>query len=586
MDKIYRTEIKDGMRIEWDVPITMSDGNVLRADVFRPIEEGRYPVLISVTPYGKGIAFYDENGPYFGAWKTIEAKYPEVLANNTNKYQCWECPNPERWTREYGYVCVRVDVRGTGRSPGYMNIYSPQEKQDYFECIEWAGTQPWSNGNVGGSGISYLAINQWQVAELNPPHLKAICPVEGMTDFYREQHYHGGIMSDISRLWWPSQITINQHGCGERGLKNPVTGEWASGPETLSEEELEKNRHDFATYTNEHTMMDKYYEERTPDVSKIKVPILSMGNWGGNGLHLRGNIMGYLDAGSKEKWLEVHGREHFAEYYTDYGEKLQRDFFDHYLKGEDTWHRPPVMLRVRHPDEVFVDREENEWPLARTQWTKLYLNNDSMSFAGKPVSSDYITFDAMGDGATYLAPPAEKELEITGPLAARLFIASSTCDADIFVTLRLLDPEGNDVTFAGSNDPHTFIATGWLRASHRKMAPEKSTFYQPYHTHDERQLLTPGKTYELNVEIWPTSIVVPVGYRLGFTISGCDHELAGDGPWPAGLGLGGVVRGCGPFTHKYEPNRPEHIFGGKTTLFADEVRPSYILIPVVPSSER
>ncbi|NCB42228.1 MAG: CocE/NonD family hydrolase [Clostridia bacterium] len=572
------------MRIEWDVPITMSDGNVLRADVFRPMADGRYPVLITLTPYGKGIAFYDENGPYIGAWRILSENYPEVLANNSNKYQIWEAPNPERWTRDYGYVCVRVDTRGTGRSPGYNNIYSEQETRDYYECIEWAGTQPWSNGNVGCSGISYCAINQWQVAALNPPHLKAICPVEGLTDFYREQAYHGGIMSDLGRLWFPRQVRFNQYGVGERGLKNPVTGVLASGSETMSEEDLEKNRFDYVNYTMENSLVDDYYKERTPAVSKITVPVLSMGNWGGNNLHLRGNIMGYLGAGSKEKWLEIHGREHFTEYYTDYGEKMQRDFFDHFLKGEDTWDRPPVMLRVRRPSEVFVDRTENEWPLARTQWTKMYLNNDKKTFAYEPDSSDYVTFESMGEGVTYMMPPAEEEFEMTGPLAARLFIASSTCDADIFVTFRLFDPEGNEVTIIGTNDPHAFIATGWLRASHRKLDPEKSTFYQPYHTHDEYQPLVPGQTYELNVEIWPTSMVIPTGYSYGFTISGCDHELEGDGPWPTGLG--GELRGCGPFTHKYEPNRPKDIFGGKTTIFADKDRPSYILVPIIPAKNK
>ena len=145
--------VADGMRIDWDVPIQMDDGIVLRADVFRPIEEGRYPVLMTLGPYAKGLPF--QTG-YAGMWKTIEANYPDVLRGSTNKYQNWETCDPEKWVPD-GYVCVRVDSRGAGRSPGYLDVYSPRENLDYYHCIEWAGTQPWSNGKVGLLGISYYA---------------------------------------------------------------------------------------------------------------------------------------------------------------------------------------------------------------------------------------------------------------------------------------------------------------------------------------------------------------------------------------------------------------------------------------------
>ena len=105
------------------------------------------------------------------------------------------------------------------------------------------------------------------------------------------------------------------------------------------------------------------------------MPLLSAANWGGMGLHTRGNFEGYLGAGSKQKWLEVHGDTHFTHFYSKYGEALQKRFFGHFLKGEDTgWNNQPrVSLNIRHPDEKFVLREENEWPLARTQWTKYFL---------------------------------------------------------------------------------------------------------------------------------------------------------------------------------------------------------------------
>jgi len=145
----FRSEVRDGMRIEWDVPIRMEDGVVLRADVFRPVKEGRYPVIMTHGPYAKGLAFQEG---YPGMWKTLSAKYPDAVAGSSNKYQNWETVDPEKWVPE-GYVCVRVDSRGAGRSPGYLDIFSPRETRDYYECIEWAGVQPWSNGRVGLLGI-------------------------------------------------------------------------------------------------------------------------------------------------------------------------------------------------------------------------------------------------------------------------------------------------------------------------------------------------------------------------------------------------------------------------------------------------
>ena len=124
---------------------------------------------------------------------------PDVATGSTNKYQSWEVVDPEKWVPE-GYVCLRVDSRGAGRSPGYLDIFSPRETRDYAICIEWAGEQPWSNGKVGLNGISYYGWNQWQVASLKPKHLSAMCIWEGAVDFYRDTSHHGGIYYFLSGL--------------------------------------------------------------------------------------------------------------------------------------------------------------------------------------------------------------------------------------------------------------------------------------------------------------------------------------------------------------------------------------------------
>src|SRR5918999_59435 len=185
------------MQIEWDVPIEMDDGLVLRADVFRPEREGKYSAILSYGPYGKGLAFQEG---YKTAWDIMARENPDALAGSSNRYQNWEVVDPEKWVPD-GYAVIRVDSRGAGRSPGYLDVWSPTETRDFAACIEWAGTQPWSNGKVGLLGVSYYAINQWQAAALQPEHLAAICPWEGASDHYRELARHRGDPLSLLQPW-------------------------------------------------------------------------------------------------------------------------------------------------------------------------------------------------------------------------------------------------------------------------------------------------------------------------------------------------------------------------------------------------
>src|SRR5579883_2159218 len=574
-----RSEIRDGMHVHWDQPIPMTDGLILRADVFRPAGPGAYPVLLSYGPYAKGLAFQEG---YPSAWERMIGEHPDVAAGSSNAYQNWEVVDPEKWV-PHGYACVRGDSRGCGRSPGFIEHFSARETRDFFECIEWCAVQPWCNSKVGLSGISYYGINQWQVASLQPPHLSAMCIWEGAADFYRDMTHHGGILSTFWANWYDMQVKTVQHGLGERGPRSRVTGEPICGPETLSEEELARNRCDLGGEILAHPLDDAYHKARSPIWSAITVPLLTAANWGGQGLHPRGNFEGFLRAASSQKWLEVHGIEHWTEFYTDYGVRLQKRFFDRFLKGIDNdWSRQSrVQLQIRHVDR-FVERHENEWPLARTEWTRLYLDlADHALLRDAPKRDQRASFEAPGDGLTFLAPPAREETEITGPSAVKLIVSSSTADADIFVVLRVFAPDGKEVVFQGALDPHTPIGQGWLRASHRKLDPVLTTPYRPYHTHDERQMLVPGEPVELEVEIWPTSIVVPAGYRIALTIRGRDYEHPGPGSRLSNMK--NEMRGCGPFLHNDSRDRPVEIFGGKTALHVEANRPAYLLLPVIPA---
>ncbi|KAK4888963.1 hypothetical protein LTR27_012184 [Elasticomyces elasticus] len=553
------------MIIERDVSIRMDDGLQLKADVFRPADGQPAPVIMTSGPYGKGVPY---NVGFASQWKWLIEKYPDVLPGSARDFMVWETLDPQSWV-PWGYVCIRVDSRGAGRSPGHLDVFSPRETKDFHDAIEWAGVQSWSTGDVGLCGISYYAMNQWQVASLQPSHLKAMIPWEGAADIYRDFARHGGIQSNhFLTVWYPRQ----------------VAPERATGPAEFTADELLANRSDLGKQIRERALDDEWYRARSPQWDKVTVPFLSAASWAGFGLHPRGNFEAFTQAASKQKWLECHPGRHEEWFYLNDSMQLQKRFFDHFLKKEaNGWNdEPAVRLHERRPFSAeFAVRTEEAWPLPSTVWTPTFLGaSDSELTWNKPDEARSVTFDALGDPLTFISPPLEADMEVTGPLAAKIFASSSTTDLDLFLTLQAFAPDGAEVSFQGTIDPHTPLAQGWLRASHRKLDKAKSLPYRPYHTHDEIQLLEPGKVYELDVEIWPTHVMLPAGYKLGLQISGKDFErplLAGAHPDPL------VNRGSGPFLHNDPEDRPPGIFGGQTTICTGGEEMSYLLLPIIPS---
>jgi predicted acyl esterase len=269
---------------------------------------------------------------------------------------------------------------------------------------------------------------------------------------------------------------------------------------------------------------------------------------------------------------------------NNYGLKLQKRFFDYHLKGEQNgWDRqPPVQLNVRHPGEKFVLRHENEWPLARTQWTKFFLDTNASKLSATAVTqTGKVEYEATGNGVTFTSAPMAQDTEITGPMMAKLFVSSTTADADLFVIVRVFDPAGRELTFMGSTDPNTPIANGWLRASHRRLDPAKSKPYRPYHPHDRAEPLTPGEVYECEVEIVTSCIVVPQGWTVALTVRGKDYEYEGELS-EFGKKFHYGTRGTGGMTHADADNRPPALYGGRVTLHAGGGRDAYLLLPVIP----
>ncbi len=541
----------DDLIVEKDVRIPMRDGSELVADVFRPDTGGeQVPVLMNIGPYCKD-----------KVWRP-----PADLEEDPNPYMNWETANPLWWCPR-GYGLLRVDTRGSGKSPGHSDPSSIEEAVDAYDCIEWVARQDWCSGNVGTLGISYHAAFQWRVAGLQPPSLKAIIPWEGRADQYRDQAYHGGIFASGFLANWHTRVT-SWHLLGEPRAYNPDAFEnnllWKYMRNDLDSE---------------------WWRLNSARWDRIEVPVYSVGNWGGFSMHLRGNTEAWLCAASEHKKLRLHSGTHFHPFHSEEGRLDQLRFMDHWLKGLDTgiMDEPPVKLQIRTGghEEPYEFRFEDDWPIPRTEWTRMHLHlerdlDDADDFVvgsldtQAPASSASVTYDACPPsrpgpaprGVSFVTEPMAEDWEITGPIVLNVWVSSTSTDADIFATLRNIDPDGNDVTEMGQQGGQISCVTkGWLRASHRKLDPERSLEFRPYHAHDERWWLEPGVPVECRVEIWPTSMVFRAGHRLRLDVTPVD----------------GV--GADRYTHVHA----DYNDGARTTLHAGGEHESYLLLPVIPA---
>ncbi len=527
----FRRSIESGMLAERDLAVKMLDGVEIYIDLFRPIEETPSPVLIAWGPYGKhGHTRYSENYPTAG-----------VKQETLSPYTAFEAPDAADWVA-HGYAVINPDPRGTWHSQGTATFLSPEEARDYFDLIEWAGTQAWSNGKVGLSGVSYLTSSQWRVAALNPPHLAAINPWEGWTDTYREVARHGG----IPETWfWPY-----------------LPGRWGHST-TRIEDLLAEDR--------EHPFFDAFWKSKAADFSTIRVPAYVVASWTDQGLHTRGTLEGFKKIASAQKWLEVHGRKKWAYYYDPESVRRQREFFDHFLKGlppaVENW--PRVRVEVREKYCVGRMQAESEWPIARTRYTKLYLNAATGKLERQPVvRKARCEYDSRGEGTGEARAQFDimfdEPAALIGHMKLKLWASTEEGDdMDLFVAIQKFDAAGQEVPFAfWSHFEDGPVALGWLRASHRELDASQSTEYQPVLAHQREMKIRPGEIVPLEIEIWPSGTRFETGERLRLVVQGTDIPKY---PKPVMADR-----------HEATVNRGRHI------LHSGGEYDSHLLIPVVP----
>ncbi|MEO0439672.1 MAG: CocE/NonD family hydrolase [Pseudomonadota bacterium] len=533
-------DLENSILVNKDLWIEMRDGTRLSANVFRPKKSGEYPVVMAFTAYDKN------KGP---------DQYPKILRSAlrpefdlgsfaVSRWTSWEGPDPAFWVPN-GYVVVYVDSRGFASSEGDPGTLSKQDRDDFYDAIEWAGKQEWSNGKVGLNGVSYLAISQWVAASGNPPHLKAIIPWEGQSDSFREVLYHGGIPETAFTDFWLRKMRTGANGYP---LPPPVVFRFAHKRPALM----------------------RWVQQRPAnasgiDLPRINVPALITATWSDQGLHTRGSFEGYKQIASKQKWLFTHGRAKWDIYYSEEGLAYQKDFFDHFLKGiaNGFADRKSVRLEVREGLNEFQIRYEDDWPIPGTEYRKLFLNGGQSAFSATPTEETNETrYDSQTGRAAFIRK-FDEDTEITGNMKLKLWVSTDQgTDLDLFVGIEKLDKDGNPVSFyAKTGYTKGPAAMGWLRVSQRALDENLSTEWQPVLQHDATLPVTPDETVPVEIEILPSSTLFRAGESLRLIVQGKDlfeHPS---------------------LAHKYSVNQGQH------TIHTGARFDSHLLLPVVPRAD-
>ncbi len=487
-------------RIERDVGIPMRDGTRLSANVFHPIADGRYPVVMAFTAYHK-----DET----------PSQYPDYLRlNATSEYDSgtirvsewtpWEAPDPAYWVSQ-GYAVVILDSRGYGLSAGTAAVLNIHDRHDFHDAIIWAGTQPWSNGNVGLTGVSYLAIAQWIAGVDAPEYLKAIMPWEGQSDSFREVLFHGGVPETAFTNFWLTRV---------RSKAN----------------EISLPPHRIMRFAGSRPMLMKWLSARQApsgiSLKDITVPALICASWSDHGMHTRGSFEGFKQISSAQKWVYTHGQPKWDVYYSNEAKAVQTAFFDHFLKGEANGfeQRPAVRLEVRETLTDYSVRYEDSWPLASIMETPFFLAANGQ-MQDEPVTVARTETYAAREGAVAFRKTLAQDTELTGNMKLKLWVeAQGAKDMDLFVAIRKYDANGNEVTFHGkAGYTQTPVALGWLRVSQRELDPEHSTRLQPYLMHERSLTLARGQVVPVEIEILPSSTLFRAGETIEVAIQGHDH---------------------------------------------------------------
>ena len=546
--------------------VTMRDGTRLAVDVFRPARGGRVateklPVVWTHNRYRRAFTEKGEKGEKEETVTILDvfAWLPEVV--------------------KHGYVAAAVDVRGSGASFGtFIGMSSLQETQDAYDVTEWLAAQPWSNGNVGMYGRSYLGITQYMAAGQKPPHLKAIFPEVATTDLY-DLLWHGGIFHGPFITFWSG--LVHEMDLDKPAL--PVDGDPGGSLLKAALREHRANRDTAKLYAGlpYRDSVDpqtgvQVWRDWTPitylqQIRESKIAVYHLAGWYDR--YVRDQTLLFRNLDNPQK-LTIGPWTHTQSDRMDFAAEHLR-WWDYWLKGidNDVMDDAPVHYYVMGAPEATAWRSAKTWPLPNERRTTYWFGSDRSLRTAPPQegeSRDERTVDYSAavapdprwslerkfpelsahdaKGFTYTTPPLTSPVEVTGYPVVHLWLSSSAPDGDLFVYLEEVDAQGAS----------RYVTEGMLRASNRATAdPGYDTAGLPYHRGNraDRADLTPGQPVELAFDLYPTSTLFAAGHRIRVTVTGADKANA---------------------------VTPERNPPPKITLYREAGRASYIELPVIP----
>ena len=574
----------NGILKETDVKIPTCDGRFVLADVYRPLVEGKYPVVMSMGAFGKSFvngftlskedesffelvedrfyetygdmetkkllqgAFFKRMGPCFASALPIPNLEGEPIhpdgppACLVPVSSAFEQATADDWV-PHGYVVILVEEYGTGKNNDQEKQFGARNAKDYCDAIEWAASQPWSNGKVGLYGASYFAMTQYLAAQRHPKGLTAMIPIMGDYDSYRHYIYSGG------------------------GLFNRADNMDIASP---PQEYCFMNRAKEQPYWNEETYGPEGEYMSSADISKIDYPIWPVTEPDAS-LHGLGSSEAYINCSSKnKKFTLINGCGiHFWMYSEEHINRHRR-FFDYWLKGEDNgiMEEPAVDIQIRTGNGSFYWRQEADWPVPGTEYRKLYLDADKGALGELQEGSHSVSYAAdvkrsehhRTSGATFVSDVFEEDVELAGYLKAGLYVASTTTDMELHIQVRVLDENQEEVIYPSytSMERGLPLAFGSLKVSHRELDPELSRQDYPTHLHtkEANKPLVPEEIVYCEIGTFPTSGLIRKGWRIQLEID--------------------------PVSVRWIDFSEEYRNGSVNRIYSGEVYPSYLQIPVLP----